>query len=103
MQLFSGIVFGVLLVSVSACTHLPVGNTDTAPKVKSGSYLSGKNQQQVERIMGDPVVQRIEEPNQLWAYYDKGCSTLVYFNAQGVCQHAEMRGTCERRLVMKFP
>lgn len=87
---------------VGGCTHLPAGNPDMAPKVKKVSYLSGKSQKQVARVMGEPVVQRVEEPNQLWSYYDNGCSTLVYFNAEGVCQHAEMRGTCERRLASIF-
>ncbi len=87
---------------VGGCTHLPAGNPQAAPQVKPVVYLSGKSQQQVSRVMGKPVVQRTENPNQLWVYYDKGCSTLVYFDGQGVCQHAEMRGTCERRLARRF-
>lgn len=92
----------VCLVGLCACTHLPSGNPQSVPQVEKVSYLMGKSQKQVSNVMGKPVVQRIEEPNQLWAYYDDGCSTLVYFNAQGICQHAEMRGTCERRLARIF-
>lgn len=101
MRVEAALCFMIVAGMMSACTHLPAGNPDAAPKVKAVSYLSGKNQQQVRRVMGTPAVQRVEEPNQLWAYYDKGCSTLVYFDAQGICQHAEMRGTCERRLALK--
>ena len=95
----TGLWWSVLAMSLlGACVRVPAGNPNVAPQVKPVSYLSGKSQQQVQRVMGKPAVQRVEEPNQLWAYYDKGCSTLVYFDAQGVCRHAEMRGTCERRL-----
>jgi len=102
MRIWTGLCGSLFMVGMlTACARVPVGNPNVMAQVKPVSYLSGKNQQQVKRVMGQPVAQRMEEPNQLWSYYDKGCSTLVYFDAQGVCQHAEMRGTCERRLAMR--
>lgn len=65
---------------------------------KTVVYLKGKSTSQIQRIMGKPTLKRVEEPHQLWAYRTRNCSVLVFFNAEGKSQYAEMRGQCERAL-----
>ncbi len=61
------------------------------------SYLTQKSPKQVARVMGKPTIVRTEEPYQLWAYRQNGCSTLIYFNEQGKSCYVDQRGeSCTR-------
>lgn len=72
------------------------------PVVQKVSYLQGKSVKQVKRTMGKPEIIRTESPNQMWSYYKNGCTTLVFFNADGVVGHAESRGVCSRSFAGLF-
>lgn len=66
------------------------------------SYLSGKSENQIRRVLGTPVLTRTEEPYQLWAYRTAGCSTLVYFDTTGQSQFVDVRGDCRQMLARAF-
>lgn len=51
----TGLWWSVLAMSLlGACVRVPAGNPNVAPQIKPVSYLSGKSQQQDQRVMGKP-------------------------------------------------
>ena len=56
--------------------------------------LKGKNIKEVEKAYGKPVVVRYEGDKQMWAYKEKECNRLIFFDATKTVQFAESRGNC---------
>ena len=56
--------------------------------------LKGKTEKSVERLYGKPVVVRHEGDKQMWAYKEKQCHRLIFFDATHTVQFAESRGNC---------
>ena len=57
--------------------------------------LKGKTMKEVEKSYGKPVVVRHESDQQMWAYKEKECHRLIFFDATQTVQFAESRGDCE--------
>ena len=58
------------------------------------SDLKGKTMDQVEKSYGKPVIIRVEGDKQMWAYKEKECHRLIFFDATHTVQFAESRGKC---------
>ena len=58
------------------------------------SDLKGKTADTVEKAYGKPVVIRHEGDKQMWAYKEKECHRLIFFDATHTVQFAESRGNC---------
>ena len=56
--------------------------------------LKGKTMKEVEKSYGKPVVIRYEGDKQMWAYKEKECHRLIFFDATKTVQFAESRGNC---------
>ena len=57
--------------------------------------LKGKTMKEVEKSYGKPVVIRYEGDYQMWAYKEKECHRLIFFDATRTVQFAESRGNCK--------
>ena len=80
-------VYLILLFLLSACVNTYKGDELTD--------LKGKKESQVLSMLGKPVSERKEgKYTKMWAYYQQDCSTLVFFDNQGIVQYAERRGNC---------
>lgn len=80
-------VYLLLLLLLSACAN--------AYKGDELIDLKGKKETQVIQILGKPASERKEgKLTKMWAYCQQGCSTLVFFDNQGIVQYAERRGNC---------
>lgn len=77
----------ILFLFLSACAT--VLTPDTLLELK------GLKTQDVRLKMGEPVSIRRESNAQMWAYYQNGCSSLIFFDAQDVVQHVEQCGQCQ--------
>lgn len=88
-----------MLVLLSGCSSF--GAPDVS-EPKYTAYLEMKSQQQIKRILGEPVIVRMEAPHQVWAYRTGDCSTLVYFNETGTSQYVDVRGNCQRAVAGAF-
>lgn len=64
--------------------------------VHQETTLNGRSMRTVQKFFGKPSAIRNEAPNQLWAYHQNKCTTLIYFNAENLVSYAESRGTCPR-------
>ncbi len=77
----------ILLLLLSACANSYKGDELID--------LKGKKEAQVIKILGKPISERKEGKfTKMWAYCQQGCSTLVFFDNQGIVQYAERRGNC---------
>ena len=56
--------------------------------------LKGQDTQKVLSKMGKPDAVRWESKAQMWSYWKNGCSSLIFFDENGVVQHVEQRGSC---------
>lgn len=56
--------------------------------------LKGKSAEAVEKSYGKPVIIRYEGDKQMWAYTEKECHRLIFFDATRTVQFAESRGKC---------
>ena len=84
-------IYFALFVMLSACTTSYKG--DELPDLK------GKKEVQVLDILGKPASERKEGRfTKMWAYCQQGCSTLVFFDSQGIVQYAERRGNCGSKM-----
>lgn len=63
----------------------------TVHHVKS---LTGQSMKDVEKALGQPFVERKEDPNILWTYHQENCITLIYFNENKKVAYVETRGVC---------
>ena len=80
-------IYFILFALLSACAVNYKG--DELPDLK------GKKEKEVLDIMGKPVsIRREDQFAKMWAYYKQGCSTLIFFDNQGIVQYAEQRGNC---------
>ena len=57
--------------------------------------LKVKTMDQVEKSYGKPVIVRREGDHQMWAYKEKECNRLIFFDATHTVQFAESRGNCK--------
>lgn len=83
-------------ITISGCSIYPSkfqGSKHASEKHISS--LIGKDRTFVEKKFGMPQLIRQENKNALWSYQSNACALLVYFNHEGVCQHAETRGICQ--------
>lgn len=82
---------------LSACsTQQDVFKGRERMPVQSRHFLMGQTQKAVKTALGNPHVQRTEEPYCLWIYNQDNCSVLVYFNGKKRVDYAEARGECKR-------
>ena len=58
------------------------------------SDLRGRTMKEVERSYGKPVVVRHEGNQEMWAYKEKECNRLIFFDVTKTVQFAESRGDC---------
>ncbi len=56
--------------------------------------LTGKSKTQIKLSFGSPTIEHHEDNASLWVYYKNGCSSLIFFDQEGIVQHAELRGDC---------
>lgn len=62
--------------------------------VQQENVLKGRSMKTVRKFFGEPLSIRYEEPNQLWTYRQKDCTSLIYFDADNRVRYAESRGSC---------
>ena len=56
--------------------------------------LKGKNVKEIEKVYGKPKIVRREGKKQMWAYKEKECQRLIFFDGTKTVQFAESRGNC---------
>lgn len=62
--------------------------------VRQETSFNGLSMKAVEKKLGKPLAQRLEEPNRLWTYRWEECTTFIYFNEKNKVSYAETRGIC---------
>lgn len=64
--------------------------------VRKETSFKGLSMADIEKKLGKPLIQRIEEPNYLWTYRRENCTTLIYFSENKKVSYAETRGICSQ-------
>lgn len=83
-----------LLILTGCASQDDVFQGRTHMAVRRENFLTGRSMENVEKLLGKPLMEHTEEPNYLWTYHQKNCTTLVYFNEQKEVAYAEARGIC---------